>query len=123
MRRPRKYQIIRLTINAAGDFPINAEADKAYKKITGIQLTTSNVDALKDSTFKKFEIDNNDIFPDGFEAKMLVSGQDLKPGDRWEELNERADGCTIAGTYTDAGNAGAYPYNARIYLKLENPID
>ena len=123
MRRPIKYQIIRLSVTGAGDFPINAEADKTYKKITGIQFTTTDSSALKDAVFSKFDIDSNEIFPEGYETKLLVCGEDLKPGERWEELDERADGSTIAGTFTDAGNASAYPYNARIYLKLTNPID
>jgi hypothetical protein len=123
MRRPIKYQLIRLSIAAAGDYPINAEADKTYGKITGIQFTTTDEAALKDAVFKKFDIDSNDIFPEGFEVKLIKSGEDLKPNERWEDLDERADGSTIAGMFTDAGNAAAYPYNARIYLRLANPTE
>jgi len=123
MRRPIKYQLIKLQITGAGDFPIAAEADKTYGKITGIQFTNTDDSALKDAVFNKFEIDNNDIYPEGFEVKLIVTGDGVSPNDRWEKLNERADGSTIAGTFTDAGNAAAYPYNARIYFKLENPTD
>jgi hypothetical protein len=123
MRRPIKYQLIRIPITGAGNFPITAEADKTYKKLTGIQFTTTDDNALKDAVLTKFEIDNNDIFPDGFEIKLLRSGEDLNPNERFYILEERADGATVSGTFTDAGNAAAYPYNLRIYLKLENPID
>jgi hypothetical protein len=123
MRRPIKYQLIKLQITGAGDFPISAEADKTYGRITGIQITSTDTAALKDAVFKRFEIDSNDIFPEGFETKLLVTGDGVSPNERFYDLNERADGSTITGTFTDAGNAGAYPYNARIYFKLENPTE
>lgn len=123
MRRPIKYQLLKLIITAAGSFPISAEADKAYKKITGIHFSTSDTNALKDSVFTKLEIDNNEIFPDGFEVKMIRTGEELSPNDRFYSLSERGEGSTIVGTFKDAGNAVAYPYNVYIYLRLENPID
>ena len=123
MRRPIKYQLLKLAITGAGSFPINAEADKAYKKITGILYSSTDTNALKDSVFTKFEIDNNEIFPDGFEVKMIQTGQEVPPDERYYPLDERGDGSTIAGTFKDAGNAAAYPYNVYIYLRLENPVD
>ena len=123
MRRPIKYQILKLVITAAGNFPIIAEADKAYKRIAGIHFSSSDTNALKDSVFTKFEIDNNEIFPDGFEVKMIRTGEEVSPNDRFYSLNERADGSTIVANYRDAGNAAAYPYNVYIYLRLENPVD
>ncbi len=123
MRRPIKYQLLKLIITAAGNFPINAEADKAYKKVTGIHLSSSDTAALKDSVFTKLEIDSNEIFPEGFEVKMIRTGEEVPPDERFYTLNERADGSTISGNFKDAGNAVAYPYNVYIYLRLENPID
>ncbi len=123
MRRPIRYQLIRLQIAAAGNYPIAAEADKAYGKITGIQFTTTDTASLKDAVLSKFEIDSNDVFPEGWEVKLLVTGDGVSPDDRWQKLDERADGSTISGIFTDAGNAAAYPYNARIYFKLENPTE
>ncbi len=123
MRRPIKYQLLKLAITGAGAFPINAEADKAYKRITGINYSTTDTNALKDSVFTKFEIDSNEIFPDGFEVKMIQTGQEVPPNDRYYPLNERAEGSTIVGSFKDAGNAAAYPYNVYIYLRLENPVD
>src|ERR1700746_2739631 len=99
MRRPIKYQLIKLQITGAGDFPISAESDKTYKKITGIQLTTTDIDSLKDAVFSRFEIDSNDIYPDGWETKLLVSGDGVTPNDRFYDLDERADGSTISGIF------------------------
>lgn len=123
MRRPIKYQIIKLAITGAGSFPINAESDKAYKRITGIAYSSTDTNAQKDTVFSKYEIDNNEIFPDGFEVKMISTGQEVPPNERYYPINERAEGSTIVGTVKDAGNAGAYPYNVYIYLRLENPLD
>ena len=122
MRRPIKYQIIKLIITGAGNFVIRAETDKAYKKVTGVQYSGTDATALKDAVFNKFEIDSNEIFPEGFEVKLIQSGQDVSPNDRfYDDIDERADGSTVSGSFQDAGNAAAYPYNARIYLRLENP--
>ncbi|MBI4946302.1 MAG: hypothetical protein HY840_07870 [Bacteroidetes bacterium] len=124
MRRPIKYQIIKLTITGAGNFPISAETDKAYKKVTGLQYSGTDTAALKDAVFTKFEIDSNEIFPDGFEVKLIQTGQEVSPNKRfYDDIEERADGSTVSGSFQDAGNATAYPYNARIYLRLENRQD
>ena len=124
MRRPIKYQIIKLTITGAGNFPISAETDKAYKKVTGLQYSGTDTAALKDAVFTKFEIDSNEIFPDGFEVKLIQTGQEVSPNKRFhDDIEERADGSTVSGSFQDAGNATAYPYNARIYLRLENRAD
>ena len=122
MRRPIKYQLLKLAINAAGSFPINAEVDKAYKQVTGIQYSCTDVNSLKDAVLTKFEIDNNEIFPDGYEVKMILTGQEVSPDARYHALNERGEGSTIVGMFKDAGNAGTYPYNAYFYLRLENPV-
>jgi hypothetical protein len=127
MRRPIKYQLIKLTITGAGNFPISAETDKAYKKVTGLQYSSTDEAALKDAVFTKFEIDSNEIFCDGFEVKLILSGDGVSPNERFYDdkgkLDERADGSTVSGSFQDAGNATAYPYNARIYLRLENRED
>ncbi|TAL55244.1 MAG: hypothetical protein EPN86_03440 [Nanoarchaeota archaeon] len=123
MRRPIKYQIIKLSVTGAGSFPISAETDKAYKKVTGIQFNSTDSNALKDTVFSKFEIDSNEIFPDGFEVKLIQTGLEVTPNERFYKVDERAEGSTVAGSYKDAGNAAAYPYNAYIYLRLENRVD
>ncbi len=122
MRRPIKYQIIKLKITGVGSFPINAETDKAYKLVTGVHYSSSDQVALKDTEFGKLEIDSNEIFGQGHEVKMITTGEDVPPDNRYYTLNERAEGTTIAGSIIDAGNAAVYPYNARIYLRLENPL-
>ncbi len=123
MRRPIKYQILKLVITGAGSFPFNAESDKAYKRVTGIHFSSSDTNALKDTVFTKLEIDSNEIFPEGHEVKMIRTGEEVAPDDRFYPLNERAEGSTIIGSVKDAGNAATYPYNAYIYLRLENPVN
>src|ERR1051326_2577633 len=92
MRRPIKYQILKLVITGAGSYPINAESDKSYRKISGIHFSIADSNALKDSVFSKMEIDNNEIFPDGFEVKMITTGLELTPNDRYYKLDERGEG-------------------------------
>ena len=123
MRRPIKYQLIKLTITGAGNFPISAETDKAYRKVTGLQFSGTDSAALKDAVFSKFEIDANEIFPDGFEVKLIQTGLEVSPNERFYKINERAEGSSVLGNFKDAGNAVAYPYNVYIYLRLENRVD
>ena len=123
LRRPIKYQIIKLTITGAGLFPISVETDKAYRKVTGLQYSSNDSAALKDAVFNKFEIDSNEIFPEGFEVKLIQSGQEVSSNERFYKIDEKAEGSSVLGSFKDAGNAAAYPYNVYIYLKLETRVD
>lgn len=123
MRRPIKYQILKQKITAAGDYAIKAECDKSYRKVTGIQFTTTDTNSLKDAVLNKFELDANELFAEGFEVKLIRTSESVKPDDRFHALDERGEGSTINAVYHDAGQAISYPYTARFYLRLENPID
>lgn len=122
--RKVRYQKIQLTIAAA-----NAEVstnqitvDQNYGKVTGIQATCTDATAFNKAYFRKFEIGKLDIYPDGYEAKMIAAGNDCPVNDRFDkDIDEPGNGATIDITYKDAGSATAYPYNLNIYLKLINP--
>lgn len=116
----KKYQLLKYTISAASEsVKIEAETDKLYKRCTGIHVTQTVSSNAIDSTLNNFKINSKEIFPEGFEVKMINTGQDVSPEDRFYKLDEPAAGSKIEGTYTDKGNAAIYPYTLIIYLRLE----
>lgn len=124
VQRPIKYQLIQLAVpGIAGSITIQTNTDKLYKRVTGIHVTSSDANGLTNSTFDKFEIDGQEIYPEGFEAKLINTGQEVNPNEKFDyDINERAEESVVNIGYTDGGSAaGAYTLN--VYLRLENPSD
>jgi len=120
MSQPKiKYQQIVLTIAAAGiEQPIDAETDKLYKRITGVNVVLSDV-TNKFSTID-LEVNNQEVFPENFEVLRLLFREQVPFGYEYHELNEPAAGSKIKGKYIDVFSGGAYPYKVIISLRLEN---
>lgn len=117
-----KYQIIRITVPTAGaSVNINVNSDKLYKKITGILVTTPYVVSFLNKSTLALSINDSEIFPDEFEAKLLTCDAYVPTNERFYILDADADGSTIKGRFIDGGsiNGVTYPYGVNIYLKLE----
>jgi hypothetical protein len=122
--RPIRYQKVSLTIPLATNVisAVNVTTDKLYQRVTGIYATCSDATGMNNSTFDKFDIDNQEIYPTGFEAKLISTGQEVPPNDKFDhDINERANQSAVAITYRDGGAGTAYPYTVNFYLRLENP--
>ncbi len=116
-----KYQLVKIVVPAAGnEIPVEINTEKGYQSVTGISANATDKNAYLGSLFSKFEINNKEIFPDGFEVKMITTGIDVSPEERFYKITEPADGTKVVIKYKDGGNAAVYPYKATIYLKLEN---
>jgi len=120
--RKLKYQLVSLIITGTGEFSSNGVVtDRNYKKVVGIQLSCNDATAFDNATLTKFEIDAQEIYPSGFPAKLLASGQDVPPNQRFDkEVDEKADNSTFNITYKDNGHT-AVPYTMDVILWLENP--
>lgn len=120
MSQPKiKYQQITYKVNTAGqEITIDAETDKLYKKVTGINVV------LTDATnkFSTIEIDINtvELFPEQFEVLRLLFRDQVPFGYEYHELNEKAEGSKVKGKYKDINSGSSYPYYFTISLKLEN---
>ncbi len=123
-----KYQLIKLTVensNFLAKFSVHL--DKQYKRLTGIHITVPD-DAILGSTIY-MRIAGKEIFPEGFETKMISSGQEISPNDRFfTMIDEVAEGNLIEGnfkdrTYSPTRGGISYPYEVMIYLKLEDKVD
>lgn len=121
-----KYQLIKIKVNAAGEsVRFTADTDMLYDRIDGLFVSLPKDDSHFGSTLE-LRIADQEIFPEGFETKMLACNQATSPNERFHlfDKNEQieAKGSHIEGRYTDGGfTIGIiFPYQAIIYLKLKN---
>lgn len=125
-KRKIKYQKIELTVSGLAGAEISKEVytDKQYEFLTGIFINTNNPDSLLKSFFSKFEVNGEEVFCNGFDAKLLTSGQEVSPNDRFYNLNEPAAGSSLSIKYKDGTLAitdwTVWPYTVSILLRLEN---
>ncbi|HEY0029147.1 MAG TPA: hypothetical protein VGC65_00200 [Bacteroidia bacterium] len=123
--RSIKYQVINVEIPAANAEVSTSQVntDKNFKTVTGIQAIATDATAFNKGTFDKFLIGGQEIYPEGFDIKLISCGNEVDPNDRFDkDINEPAEGSTVNITIADGGTATAYPYTAKVVLKLEKPI-
>lgn len=114
-----RYQQITLIVNASGDkVPIDAETDKLYNTVTGINVLLTDDNPIF-STFH-LDINSQEVFPEKFEVYRVLFRQHVAFGYDYHHLNEPAGGSKLKGTYTDIDGGGSYPYKVVITLRLEN---
>lgn len=118
-----KYKIIKVLVpEATSVVKFSADSDKMYKQITGIFASLPEDKAVP-GTLLELKIADKEIFPDEFEIKMITTGLNVSPNNRfYEKINEEAQGNRIDGRFTDSGKADVYPYVAKIYLRHEDKI-
>lgn len=120
MSQPKiKYQQITYKVETAGqEITIDAETDKLYKTVTGVNIVLTDV-TNKFSTIE-LEINTIELFPEHFEVLRLLFREQVPFGYEYHELNEKAEGSKIKGKYRDVTNGASYPYYLTITLRLEN---
>ncbi|TXJ28241.1 MAG: hypothetical protein E6Q24_05525 [Chitinophagaceae bacterium] len=62
------------------------ELDKNIIKVHGLLLESDRDDFLFYRGFCKIEINRQEIFPEGYAAKLLLSGVNVSPNDRYYKL-------------------------------------
>jgi len=120
MSQPKiKYQHITFNVTAAGqEIPIDAETDKLYKNVTGLNVVMSD----ETNKFSELELEINtvELFPEHFEVLRLLFRNQVPFGYEYHELNETGGGSKVKGNYKDVSSGAAYPYTVTISLRLEN---
>ena len=121
-----KYQLIKIRVTNPGDaVKFAADTDLLYERIEGIFVSLPNENSHFGSTFE-LRVSDQEIFPEGFESKMLACNQAVSPNERFVKFEKdehiEAKGSKIDGRFIDGGyNTGVtFPYTAVIYLKLKN---
>lgn len=100
-------------------FSKDFELDKTIVAIIGVLLTADKEDQIYFRGTSKIEINKEEFFPDNYESKLLMSGINVPPKNRYYELGEVPAGNGIIKlSYTDSddGRTVFTPYRVSIYL-------
>lgn len=98
------------------------DLDKNIKVVTGLLLSSSDPRGLFFRGSQRIEINGDELFPDGYESKMLMSGISVPPNQRFFDIGEVPSGnCEVKIQYRDESNdnAGFSPYKVILNLKCE----
>jgi hypothetical protein len=98
------------------------ELDKNVSRVTGILLTSDREDLLYHRGSQKIEINSEEIVPEKYESKLLLSGLNVAPNDRFYKINNTATGnrmIKVEYADVDDGRSGFSPYRVSLYVECE----
>ena len=95
------------------------ELDKNIVAVNGLLLTSDKDDLLYYRGSQKIEINGEEYFPDNYESKLLMSGINVSPKQRYYDLGGVNPGNgTIKLSYQDTDDARTpfVPYRVSLYV-------
>lgn len=98
------------------------ELDKNIKFVKGALVTSDRDDLLYFRGTQKIEINKEEFFPENYESKLLMSGVNVPPKQRYYDLgNINPGNGSVKIEYTDHDDirAGFLPYRVSLYLDCE----
>ncbi len=98
------------------------ELDKTVEKIHGILFASDRDDLMYYRGSAKVEINSEEIFPEGYESKLLMSGLNVSPNDRYYNLGGIPPGnFKVKVEYKDTADTrlAFVPHRVSIYLDVE----
>ena len=98
------------------------ELDKNIVRIQGLLLSSDKDDLLYYRGAQKIEINKEEYFPDNYESKLLMTGLNVSPKQRYYDLGGASAGNgRVQLTYkdTDDGRTQFAPYRVSLYLDCE----
>jgi hypothetical protein len=98
------------------------ELDKTVEKVHGILFASDRDDLMYYRGSGKVEINSDEIFPEGYETKLLMSGLNVSPNERFYNLGGVPPGnFKVKVEYKDTADARLQfvPYRVSIYLDVE----
>ena len=98
------------------------ELDKNVEKVHGILFASDRDDLMYYRGSNKVEINSDEIFPEGYETKLLMSGLNVSPNDRFYILGGVVPGnFKVKVEYKDTPDSrlAFVPYRISIYLDVE----
>jgi hypothetical protein len=128
-----KFQQIRVNVNRPGDsLRFNAQTDKQYARIRGIYVSIPE-ERFVPGSLLGLKVNNQEIFEDVHEVKLLTSGNQVAPNRKFFFFEEHleAAGSAVEGRFTDGQTPivnlvnndepiFGYPFEVKIYLWLSN---
>lgn len=101
-------------------FSKSFELDKNIVSVKGILFTSDKDDMLYYRGSQKVEINKEEIFPENYESKLLLSGINVSPNNRYYDLGSQPAGNgTIKVEYKDTEDTRAafVPYRVSLYVE------
>jgi hypothetical protein len=98
------------------------EMDKTIAFIKGVLMTSNKDDLLYYRGSQKIEINRQEIFPEDYESKLLMTGINCSPNVRYFQTGEMPIGNGILKVDykdTDDSRAAFEPYRISVYLDCE----
>lgn len=98
------------------------ELDKTVEKVHGILFASDRDDLMYYRGSGKVEINSDEIFPEGYETKLLMSGLNVSPNDRFYNLGGVPPGnFKVKVEYKDTPDSRLQfaNYRVSIYLDVE----
>jgi hypothetical protein len=98
------------------------ELDKNIKAVKGILITSDKDDLLYYRGSQKIEINKEEYFPDSYESKLLMSGINVSPRQRYYDLGSVNPGngsVKIVFQDTPDGRTVFEAYRVSLYLDCE----
>jgi hypothetical protein len=114
------YKRYMLTVNnPVQSYPVTFELDRNIKLVKGLQMSADLPNLIFYRGSQRIELNGNEIFPDGYESRQLMSGVSVPPDQKYKDI-----GGVLAGngelklTFKDSDNAVQpfQPYVVSIYL-------
>ena len=102
--------------------PKTFELDKNITAIHGLLMASNRDDLMYYRGSQKIEINREEIFPEGYESKLLITGINVSPNDRYYNLGGKVPGngkINLEYKDTDHDSIGFTPYRISIYLDCE----
>ena len=98
------------------------DLDKNIKVVRGIVITSNKLNMLFYRGSQKIEISGDEIFPEDYESRLLMSGINVPPDQKYAELGEvLAGNGEVKVVYKDSENTDApfTPYEVSFYFLCE----
>ncbi len=98
------------------------ELDKNIVSVGGLLVTSDMDDLLYYRGSQRIEINKDELFPENYESKLLMSGINVSPHERYYKLGSVNPGNgQVRLEYTDNENPKAVfrPYRVSLYLQCE----
>ncbi len=119
MLKPIKKRFdIRITANNQS-LTKTFELDKNIVAVNGLLLTSDKDDLLYYRGSQKIEINGEEYFPDQYESKLLMSGINVSPKQRYYDLGGVSPGNgSVKISYQDTETSGIIftPYRVSLYV-------
>jgi len=121
-----RFPVYTIPVTAANQsYPMKFDLDKNIKVLWALRISADQPQLLFYRGTQRIELSGDELYPDGTESKVFMSGINTPPDDKWRSIEEGAGLPTgneeLKVIYVDADNPKAVfaPYNVYITLKCE----